>query len=197
MWNEGGGIAHPLDDDWKFIEKNSYVTKNRRILTGAKGIGRFALDRMSDQCDMLTISEEGGLEWIVDWRDFDGSKKISEVKARVYDTDMRLLEHVGIESWKNRTVAAEIEKCGFSGTRTAFRLDHLHDIWDEKTMNRLRNYLENLLPPDVIQNFRIWLFNDETSVEEALINSANVDSYDYRIDFQVTADFLNIQNYTK
>lgn len=45
-------------------KKNFYVTKNGRIQTGAKGIGRFALERMSDKCDMLTISEEGGLEWI-------------------------------------------------------------------------------------------------------------------------------------
>jgi len=174
-------------------KKDFYVTKNGRIQTGAKGIGRFALDRMSDECDMLTISEEGGLEWIVDWREFDGNKRISEVKARVYDTDMRLLEHVKIGSWKNRAVAAEIEKYNFSGTGTAFRLDHLHDVWDEKTMVRLRNHLENLLPPDVVQNFHIWFFNDTTSVEEALIISANVESYDYRIDFQVIGNIVDIQ----
>ena len=174
-------------------KKNSYITKSGRIQTGAKGIGRFALDRMSDQCDMLTISEEGGIEWIVDWRNFDGNKRISEVKARVYDTDVRLLEYAGIRSWRNRMVAAEIEKCDFSGTGTAFLLDHLHDNWDERTMNRLRNHLENLLPPDVVQNFCVWFFDDTTSVEEALITSANVDSYDYRIDFQVTANLLNIQ----
>ncbi len=174
-------------------KKSSYITKNGRIQTGAKGIGRFALDRMSDQCDMLTISAEGGLEWIVNWRDFDGSKRISEVKARVYDTDARLLEHVGIERWKNRAVAAEIEKCNFSETGTAFCLDHLHDVWNEKTMSSLRNHLENLLPPDVIQNFHIWFFDDMTSVENALVTSANVESYDYRIDFQVIADLVDIQ----
>lgn len=174
-------------------KKNSYITKSGRIQTGAKGIGRFALDRMSDQCDMLTISEEGGIEWIVDWRDFDGNKRLSEVKARVYDTDVRLLEHVGIRSWRNQMVAAEIEKCDFSGTGTAFLLDHLHDNWDERTMNRLRNHLENMLPPDVVQNFCVWFFDDTTSMEEALITSANVYSYDYRIDFQVTANLLDIQ----
>lgn len=174
-------------------KKSSYVTKNGRIQTGAKGIGRFALDRMSDECDMLTISEEGGLEWIVDWRDFDGSKRISEVKARVYDTDVSLLEHVGIGSWRNRAVASEIEKYNFSGTGTAFRLNHLHDVWDERTMKRLRNHLENLLPPDVIQNFCIWFFDDATGVEEALISSANVESYDYRVDFQVTGNLVDIQ----
>lgn len=195
--NGSGMKEEVLRTHWMTIgnssKKNSYITKSGRIQTGAKGIGRFALDRMSDQCDMLTISEEGGIEWIVDWRDFDGNKRISEVKARVYDTDVRLLEHVGIRSWRNQMVAAKIEKCDFSGTGTAFLLDHLHDNWDERTMNRLRNHLENLLPPDVVQNFCVWFFDDTTSVEEALITSANVDSYDYRIDFQVTANLLDIQ----
>lgn len=197
MDNGCGMKEEVLRTHWMTIgnssKKKSYITKSGRIQTGAKGIGRFALDRMSDQCDMLTISEEGGLEWIVDWRDFDGNKRISEVKARVYDTDVRLLEHVGIESWRNRAVALEIEKYDFSGTGTAFRLDHLHDVWDERTMNRLRNHLENLLPPDVMQNFCVWFFDDVTNVEEALITSANVESYDYRIDFQVTTDLLDIQ----
>ena len=174
-------------------KKNFYVTKNGRIQTGAKGIGRFALDRMSDRCDMLTISEEGGLEWIVDWRDFDGSKKISEVKAKVYDTDICLLEHVGSKNWRNQAVASEIEKYDFSGTGTAFRLENLHDVWDERAMKRLKNHLENLLPPDVVQNFHIWFFDDATSLEEALITSANVESYDYRIDFQVVDNLVDIQ----
>lgn len=174
-------------------KKNFYVTKNGRIQTGAKGIGRFALDRMSDKCDMLTISEDGGLEWIVDWRDFDGSKKISEVKAKVYDTDICLLEHVGSKNWRNQAVASEIEKYDFSGTGTAFRLENLHDVWDERAMRRLKNHLENLLPPDVVQNFHIWFFDDATSLEEALITSANVESYDYRIDFQVVDNLVDIQ----
>lgn len=49
------------------------------------------------------------------------------------------------------------------------------------------------MPPDVTQKFCIWFFDDSTSVEDALITSANVESYDYRIDFQVTADLVDVQ----
>ena len=55
-------------------KNKSFLSPNKRIQTGAKGIGRFALDRISDNCHMLTISEEGGLEWIVNWNDFNVEK---------------------------------------------------------------------------------------------------------------------------
>lgn len=174
-------------------KKESYLSPKKRIQTGAKGIGRFALDRISDRCRMLTISEDGGLEWIVDWEDFSGSKTISEVKAMLYDTDMSLLEYADIIHWENTAVAKEILACEFDGLGTVFCLEGLHDLWDQKTMSRLRNHLENLLPPDVVEDFQIFFFDDETAAEEARIKSANVDSYDYKIEFQVTGDCLKIR----
>lgn len=59
-------------------------------------------------------------------------------------------------------------------------------------MARLRNHLENLLPPDVVEDFQIFFFDDETAAEDAQIKSANVDSYDYKIEFQVMDDRLKI-----
>ena len=173
-------------------KKETCVSARKRIQTGAKGIGRFALDRISDRCSMLTISEEGGLEWVVDWEDFSGRKTISEVKAVLYDTDVSLTEYVDIMHWENTAVAGEILKRQFDGSGTVFCLDGLHDSWDEKTMSRLRNHLENLLPPDVVDDFQIFFFDDHTTLEEALIKSANVDSYDYKLEFQVLGDCLKI-----
>lgn len=46
---------------------------------------------------MLTISGQGGLEWLVNWEDFNGNKKISDVKAKIYDTDTSLLEYVDVD----------------------------------------------------------------------------------------------------
>lgn len=174
-------------------KKNTYLSPGKRIQTGAKGIGRFALDRISDKCSMLTVSEEGTLEWIVNWDDFNGSKKISEVKAMVYDTDESLMEFVDIEHWKNSELAEMVKKLKFNGMGTVFCLEGLHDIWNEKTMIRLRNHLENLLPPDVVKDFKIVFFDDTTKAEDAVIISANVDSYDYKIAFQVQGDNLDIQ----
>lgn len=194
------GIGMKEDDiqsHWMTIgnssKKETYLSSGNRVQTGAKGIGRFALDRISDKCSMLTISEAGGLEWIVDWDEFSGRKKISEVKALLYDTDEGLLEYARVDQWKNTAVAELVKELDFDGCGTVFCLEGLHDIWDEKTMNRLRNHLENLLPPDVVEDFRILFFDDSTEADEAEIISANIDSYDYRVDFKVEEDNLNIR----
>lgn len=174
-------------------KKSEYISPGKRIQTGAKGIGRFALDRLSDRCKMLTISTQGGIEWIVNWDDFEGNKKISEVKAKIFDTDTSLLAYVNVDSWLNTEMAKYVKTLNYGGTGTVFCLEGLHDVWDDKTQMRLRNHLENLLPPDVAEDFKILFFSDTTDRNEAEIVSANVDSYDYRIDFQVKDDDLEIQ----
>ena len=174
-------------------KKDTYITESKRIQTGAKGIGRFALDRISDKCNMYTISQKGGLEWVVDWDDFNGRKNISDVKAKLYDSDDTLIEYLDLGQWHNQTMAEAIKKLDFNGTGTVFRLEGLHDCWDEKTIKKLRLHLENLLPPDVVKDFRIFFFDDRTSKEDAEIKSANVESYDYKIDFQVKDEQLEIQ----
>lgn len=174
-------------------KKEDYLTKKRRVQTGAKGIGRFALDRLADICHMYTVSEDGGLEWIVDWRDFDGSKNISEVKAHLFDSNETLLEYMKLNNWPNQSMAEEVEKKDFTKTGTVFRLDGLHDEWTPETMDHLRNHLENLLPPDVALDFRIFFFADDTDPVNAEIISANVESFDYKISFQVEKQNLKIQ----
>ena len=174
-------------------KKETHLSAGKRVQTGAKGIGRFALDRISDKCNMLTVSDVGGLEWIVNWDEFTGSKKISDVKASLYDTDEKLLDYVGVDRWKNTAVAEIVKQCNFDGCGTVFCLKGLHDAWDEKTIDRLRNHLENLLPPDVVDDFRILFFDDTTEADDAEIISANIDSYDYKVDFSVDGDNLSIQ----
>lgn len=103
--DNGSGMKESvLRDHWMTIgnssKKKVFKTAGNRIQTGAKGIGRFALDRISDRCEMLTVSEDGGLEWIVNWEDFDELKKLSDVKAKLYDTDESLLSYAQISDWK-------------------------------------------------------------------------------------------------
>ncbi len=194
--NGSGMVEGVLRDHWMTIgnssKKKTFKTAENRIQTGAKGIGRFAFDRISDRCEMLTISEQGGLEWVVNWADFDGSKKLSDVKAQLFDSDDTLSEYAFVDAWSNQGMASQIGNLDLGKTGTVFRLYGLHDDWNEKMMERLRNHLENLLPPDVVQDFDIYFFDDTTSVDEAKIVSAHMDSYDYRIKFMVQEDQLSL-----
>lgn len=174
-------------------KKTSYRTAKNRTQTGAKGIGRFALDRIADRCEMLTISGEGGLEWLVNWSDFDGRRNLSDVKAKLFDSDETLMQYAQIDSWINFEVASLIRRLDLEGTGTVFRLYGLHDEWCEKTRKKLRNHLENLLPPDVVDDFAIYFFDDETPADEARIISAYLESFDYKLDFEVKAEGLKIQ----
>ena len=49
-----------------------------------------------------------------------------------------------------------------------------------------------MLPPDVVKDFDIYFFDDTTSAENAKIVSAHIDSYDYKIQFWVEEDQLQI-----
>lgn len=195
--NGTGMTEETIRTHWMTIgnssKKTDYFSENKRIQTGAKGIGRFALDRIADKCEMLTISDAGALEWIVNWGDFDGDKNLSDVTATIAESDKNMISYVECGQWNNTEMSHVISKIGFQGKGTALILDGLHDVWSEKVFSKIRNNLENLLPPDVAQDFRMFYFDDNTKGESAEIISANIESYDYKIEFQVEDHVLNIQ----
>ena len=69
MDNGSGMEEQVIVDHWMTIgnssKKETYMSRGNRIQTGAKGIGRFALDRISDRCTMLTVSEK--VRWSGSW----------------------------------------------------------------------------------------------------------------------------------
>ncbi len=194
--NGSGMDEMVLKNHWMTIgnssKKRNFKSQGDRIQTGAKGIGRFALDRIADRCEMLTISSEGGLEWLVNWDDFTDSKNLSDVKAKLYDTEEDLLSYARVDTWVNAGVASLIRKLDLGNTGTVFRLYGLHDEWNDATMEKLRNHLENLLPPEIVKDFHIYFFDDETVAEKARIESVYVDTFDYRIEFHVHGEMLDV-----
>ena len=67
----------------KSSKKKTYITDAGRGQTGAKGIGRFALDRIAEKCTMLTGNKqsEEKIIWKVDWSEFKDNRNITEVTA--------------------------------------------------------------------------------------------------------------------
>ena len=78
---------------WMTIGTNNkevdYFTKSGRIKAGAKGIGRFALDRLGFETEMWTLSKKAknnsGSYWKMDWKQFDDDEKsISEIIFKLF-----------------------------------------------------------------------------------------------------------------
>jgi len=84
-------------------------TKSGKVKSGAKGIGRFALDRLGGRCEMTTIynpenheadtDEDGnpsnfnGYNWRVNWEDFEGDfKTIDTVKAELVGINSKTIK---------------------------------------------------------------------------------------------------------
>ena len=79
MDNGEGMTENIIRKHWMTIGNSSmkapYVSRRGRIKTGAKGIGRFALDRISDQCQVWTSTGDSPLAWDVSWNDFPATEK--------------------------------------------------------------------------------------------------------------------------
>lgn len=65
-------------------KKADFVSQKKRIKSGEKGIGRFALDRLGRVCRMYTKHKtENLIHWEMDWGRFEEpGQTLSEVKAQ-------------------------------------------------------------------------------------------------------------------
>lgn len=175
----------------KSTKKKKYLSKSGRIQTGAKGIGRFALDRIADKCEMLTIHEDARLLWKVDWRDFDFDGNITQVTADLEESNIKVEQF--IKGISNDEVKEFIEQ-KISNTGTLFKLSLLRDVWDESRIESIKKNLRTLIPAEISNIFKIYVFDNISNFCEAevLVNQDDYD-YDYKINFESKDDIINIE----
>lgn len=150
-------------------------TESGRVKSGAKGIGRFALNRLGKKAEMLTFTKDGqGYDWKVNWSDFDKpGTSVSEITA---DIDVITLADV-------HQFLSKIEnKLGFSfpkfETGTFLKVMDLNDEWGDEQLEHLYSSLQDLIPPFNIPVFEMYLIvqgNDGFGRVELV----EYDDYDY------------------
>lgn len=138
--DNGTGMSEDtIKNNWMTIGNSTKVenfySKKGRIQTGAKGIGRFALDRISSSCKMYTSNENNSISWTVNWDLFENSKNITEVTAEIEYLDKKNLCKM-IPKINNPGLIDFINK-NFS-TGTLFELSDLRDDWNKATFDNIK-----------------------------------------------------------
>ncbi|MDM8159062.1 sensor histidine kinase [Labilibaculum sp. K2S] len=179
---------------------NDIYTPNGRIRSGAKGIGRFALDRLGDNGEMVTLPNKItqpdntfkpnisslGFKWNVDWSDFEKENAIiGKVTADLFEVNNMNFNDEIVNSVDNKRIE-EVVNCEFNNG-TILKVTNLRDDWNEKNVRRIFNSLEILTPPEGQREFSIHLFSNAQPEDFGKIDNSDFNDYDYKIQ----ASFLN------
>lgn len=189
---------------------NDYRTGSKRIKSGAKGIGRFALDKLGVKCTMTTIPRSVDTEiqqgilpvgsiWNVNWRDFEGaSKTIDKVTANLEPLQNTNLTMATLDTERDFNLSDLWEKLGrieyglkeklpdeksFNDFThgTVLKISEPNDDWSPAHVKQLYADLEVLKPPSDIEDFRIFLLSSLQEGEYGEILGPDCEDFDYKV----------------
>ena len=171
-------------------------TKTGRVRAGEKGIGRFALDKLGDRCEMTTkfnpkihkdIDQYGNLTnniaylWDVNWKDFEGDyKTIDEVEANLIGIEELDLKEYILKQINDNAVK-EVIKTFLFEHGTVLKISKLRDNWADFYIEQVFNDLEVLVPPRENSSFRLFLFSQNEKNKYGEIIGSVCDDYDYKV----------------
>lgn len=186
--NGEGMTADIIANQWMTIgtsnKLHKHTSEEGRVKTGAKGIGRFALNRLGLFTNMTTISKENnvGYEWTVDWRDFDRpSAVVSDIEAVLTELpDLNLNVELNTLFKDSQNILELLNKITFT-TGTVIELSELNDEWDDEQLSRLFGNLEMLLPPKEQSDFSIHIFSLSDLEKFGKVKTAYYDDFDYKV----------------
>lgn len=197
----GEGMTQDIiANHWMTIGTNNketdYFTKSGRVKAGAKGIGRFALDKLGSQCEMITkfnplvnkdIDDQGNAtkyeayHWNVDWNDFEGEfKTIDKVEADLIGYNHLDLKQYIIENIRNDKINEIIEELAFAHG-TIIQIFALRDNWEDYFIDQLYSDLEVLIPPKEHSNFKLYLVSEQEQEKYGEVFGSVCDDYDYKL----------------
>ena len=162
-------------------EINVYSPKKNRIKTGAKGIGRFALDKLSlctkvfTKCDIEQI-----YQWEIDWTQFDNATLLNQVEAKLQGCEGRFEDLVKLYLKEDFDLVKDYEW----DTGTMIILSPIREFLDKKLYIKVNNNLKNINPLGSVDRFDIYVRNyghPELNFETESTGISR-DNYDYSIE---------------
>lgn len=199
--DSGSGMTDKvISEQWMTIgtddKLNNAITKNGRIKSGAKGIGRFALDRLGESCTMITFPSLGskGYRWDVNWGDFEEKVEGRNVNINEVFATLDTIENSNyitelLSEITNKEVLDKLEDIQKNAkldedkikNGTALIIKNLRDTWDDVYVNRVWKTLELLNPPEGLNKINVWLFSGEHLNKYGLVDNEEFRDYDYKL----------------
>lgn len=177
-------------------KSSNFVSHGGRVKAGAKGIGRFALDKLGEQCEMFTFfnskvhvdkNEEDdttsykGYYWSVNWNDFEKNEatidKIgAELEGIEDNTYLDYFNNLPLPTSLKQSVVSKMLCHG-----TILKISQLRDIWDDEAISRVFEDLGVLVPPSENQEFSIFLQSLDNPKMYGKVESLFCDDFDYKV----------------
>jgi signal transduction histidine kinase len=203
-----------IQNQWMTIGTDNklyeHTTEAGRVKTGAKGIGRFALNRLGMLTDMTSLptllevidtdnpieesteevfhiklipnSDNVGFEWTVDWKDFDKKgATVSDIEAVLSGKENLNLKQDLLDRFSSYPKIKEVLNGVDFKSGTVIEITELNDDWNEDKLRKLFGNLEMLLPPEEQNDFGIDFFLLSDLEEFGTVKRAYYDDYDYKL----------------
>jgi len=187
--NGEGMDSEVISTNWMTIgtdnKQYDFISKGGRIKSGAKGIGRFALDRLGGKCRLITKREgHVSYEWTVNWSDFESGKRtIDNVHATLEDLgtsyfskQLSELEHYITD---NRTINYIRKFKNDSGT--IIEISELRDNWTPNSIKSINESLNTLIPPSNISDYKLFMYSPNYPEKLGQVKGELADDFDYRV----------------
>lgn len=186
--NGVGMTKKVIEDNWMMIgtdnKKKEYISTKKRIKSGEKGIGRFALDRLGGVCELFTKSsnEHQTIRWKTNWNSFEEEGKILEdIEAEFEYVQMPIFEKLPVSVAEEiKKLEKEIDTSIDFSTGTIIRISNLRDVWSLSQIEKMKKSMEFLIPPREQDEFYICIQKGQNLGYELVENSFS-DEFDYKI----------------
>ncbi|WBL22320.1 ATP-binding protein [Zunongwangia sp. HRR-M8] len=199
--NGEGMTEKVIKDHWMHIgtgnKEKDYISDAKRTKTGAKGIGRFALDRLGFETEMWTLSKIAkdsiGSFWKMDWNQFDESDKaISQIEAELEPAKIDLKDKIRSLTNNNPLIVNAIKKLNFD-RGTIIKISNLKDDWFDEETSSVFKSLEALIPPKELNiPFEVFFKHFQQPKEFGKVETAFFNDFDYKLKANYNAETLNI-----
>lgn len=194
LFDNGTGMnAQTIENCWMVIgtanKREQYQSTKKRIKSGEKGIGRFALDRLGSKCVMYTKNEasDAVLCWKANWGDFeDVSKTLDQMEADLdeldctYESVLPEFLKISINEAIDDIYRSTGKKIVPYQSGTLFVISGLRDNWDRMSITKLMAGLGTLLPPAEQSDFFLCTMTGAKEKYEFLENPF-ADEFDYKL----------------